>query len=398
MISGANPYNANRGVGALAYSAVHLVGDLFARRGQPVEIVLANREFGAHRKDTIRMAGREYSVTNIFPVDLFGVLKIARSFLSGGGFRSLRTFAGCDYVLDIGAGDSFSDIYGRERFRDIDNRHRMARLFSKKEMFLPQTVGPFSDPGIRRRAVRSLEYASMVLARDRQSYDYVRANTAQKEVYESIDVAFFMPFERREFDAGSLHVGLNVSALLWNGGYTRDNQFGLAADYRRVVRELIAGFLGRGNVTLHLVPHVVLPHPDVENDYKVSQELMAEFNDPRLVLAPFFGDPVEAKGYIAGLDFFCGARMHACIAAFSSGIAVCPMAYSRKFNGLFADTLDYAAMADMTAQATGEVVRTVADAFENRDALEQVITRRIETTVREKGRLLEDKFVEFFGL
>ena len=42
---------------------------------------------------------------------------------------------------------------------------------------------------------------------------------------------------------------------------------------------------------------------------------------PGTVLAPRFSTPSEAKTYIAGLDFFMGARMHACIAAFSSGVA-----------------------------------------------------------------------------
>ena len=37
--------------------------------------------------------------------------------------------------------------------------------------------------------------------------------------------------------------------------------------------------------------------------------------------------------------------MHACIAAFSAGVPVVPMAYSRKFNGLFG-TLGYKRVAD----------------------------------------------------
>ena len=62
---------------------------------------------------------------------------------------------------------------------------------------------------------------------------------------------------------------------------------------------------------------------------------------PRAIVAPAFRTPVEAKSYIAGMDFFAGARMHACIAAVSSGVPVYPLAYSRKFNGLFVETLGY---------------------------------------------------------
>jgi polysaccharide pyruvyl transferase WcaK-like protein len=53
-----------------------------------------------------------------------------------------------------------------------------------------------------------------------------------------------------------------------------------------------------------------------------------------------FKSPQEAKSYISGLDFLVAGRMHACIAAFSTGTPVVPIAYSRKFTGLFG-TLDY---------------------------------------------------------
>src|SRR3546814_5142573 len=43
---------------------------------------------------------------------------------------------------------------------------------------------------------------------------------------------------------------------------------------------------------------------------------------------------------MSSLDYLVAGRMHACIAAFSSGTPVMPVAYSRKFSGLFG-TLGY---------------------------------------------------------
>jgi polysaccharide pyruvyl transferase WcaK-like protein len=54
-----------------------------------------------------------------------------------------------------------------------------------------------------------------------------------------------------------------------------------------------------------------------------------------VIRVPDFPDPSEVKSYISGLDFLIAGRMHACIAAFSSGTPVVPVAYSRKFTGLF---------------------------------------------------------------
>jgi polysaccharide pyruvyl transferase WcaK-like protein len=91
---------------------------------------------------------------------------------------------------------------------------------------------------------------------------------------------------------------------------------------------------------------------------------------PHVILAPRFTSPSEAKTYIAGMDFFMGARMHACIAAFSSGVPVIPMAYSRKFEGLFG-SLGYPHVVDCTTEQNAQILEKIAVAFGQRSALEQ---------------------------
>ena len=85
-------------------------------------------------------------------------------------------------------------------------------------------------------------------------------------------------------------------------------------------------------------------------------------------VAPAFTSPSEAKSYIAGLDFFMGARMHACIAAFSSGVPVVPMAYSRKFAGLFG-SLGYDHTVDCTSEAPEAILERIFAAYEKRRTL-----------------------------
>jgi len=162
-----------------------------------------------------------------------------------------------------------------------------------------------------------------------------------------------------------VRVGLNVSGLLMNGGYSRDNMFGLTLDYPALMRGLVAAFLARG-AEVHLVPHVLTARGDVEDDLTAAQTLAAEF--PAAVVAPAFAHPSEAKGYIAGMDFFAGARMHACIAAFSSGVPVVPMAYSRKFEGLFG-TLGYPHTVDCTRQEGAAIHARILAAFDDRETL-----------------------------
>ena len=150
------------------------------------------------------------------------------------------------------------------------------------------------------------------------------------------------------------------------GGYTKANQFGLALDYRQTVMDLVDYFESKSGVKVVLVPHVVAVSCKEEDDLRASQEVLKL--RPNVEIAGPFVSAIAAKSFISGLDFFVGGRMHACIGAFSAGVPVVPMAYSRKFTGLF-NTLGYAHVADCTKQSAEEVLAKVRTCFESRGTL-----------------------------
>jgi polysaccharide pyruvyl transferase WcaK-like protein len=239
----------------------------------------------------------------------------------------------------------------------------------------PQTIGPFHKSWSRFLARLSMRLCSVVATRDALSTAAAREIGVTRPIIEASDVALRLPYDLpapRTSD-GPVKVGLNVSGLLMSGGYTGKNEFGLAADYPGLVRNIIRHFQAHpDNCEIHLVPHVIVRSGrlSMEDDYRACEALAHEFPDLRL--APAFGSPSEAKTYIAGLDFFMGARMHACIAAFSSGVPVVPMAYSRKFAGLFG-SLGYDRTVDCTTDSAQIILDRIAEAYETRDALAEVM-------------------------
>lgn len=90
--------------------------------------------------------------------------------------------------------------------------------------------------------------------------------------------------------------------------------------------------------------------------------------------------------------------MHSTIAAFSSEVPVFPMAYSRKFNGLFADTLQYPYMADMKTQSNAEILANIKQCYGQRKDLKEMEHQRMHTTVKERREIMETKLCEFFGI
>ena len=393
-VTGVNHLSGNRGVGALAISTFYLLKKSADELGREVNITAIGPNFGKSKLD---IGGKVIEVSNIMAVSVFSFKNILRLFTNPKLLLSLKEYLKLDIILCMGEGDSFSDIYGKNRFNSINDQHKMARLLRKNYVLLPQTIGPFKDERIAKKAKRSIEKSRLVLVRDRLSLDYVKAHTKQRNVKELIDVAFFMPFTKKKFKNEKVNVGLNISSLMWHGGYTKTNQFGFRVDYQQLVRQIIDYFISQADVQLHLVPHVVGDLSHVENDYEVCRNIQDELDTEKITLAPFFLDPIDAKNYISGLDFFAGARMHACIAAFSSEVPVYPIAYSRKFNGLFIDTLSYPYMGDIINQSEKDIMEGLKYAFEKKSELKGAVEQSMDDIVSFKYEMIMAEFKLIIG-
>ncbi|MGR3371534.1 MAG: polysaccharide pyruvyl transferase family protein [Pseudooceanicola nanhaiensis] len=372
----------NLGVGALTVAEIEILNEIGREIGREIEITIA--EWKDHRDPYV-------SGPNIKVVDMDRQMMLAPT-----GYFALARRA--DMVIDIGAGDSFADIYGTKRLRRMFWLKALTHLAGTPLVMGPQTIGPFTKSWSKRMARWTMKRSALVVTRDRLSTDAAN-RMGIRDVIEASDVAIRLPFDPpppRE-PGGPVKVGINVSGLLMNGGYTRQNQFGLAMDYPALMRVLIRHFLDHpAGCEVHLVPHVVSLDPKrthMEDDTTANTLLSKEF--PEVVVAPRFVTPSEAKSYIAGLDFFMGARMHACIAAFSTGVPVVPMAYSRKFQGLFG-TLGFGRTVDCLSETTETVAEKIIRAFEERDLLLKEIEKSNAKGL-EKLEVYRDKLAELLA-
>ncbi|MGN3975251.1 polysaccharide pyruvyl transferase family protein [Tsuneonella sp. SYSU-LHT278] len=291
-----------------------------------------------------------------------------------------------DLAVDIGEGDSWTDIYGPRRFAFHFGTKVAALALRKPLVLAPQTIGPFASTVRRRMAFAVMNGARAVFTRDSLSTGYLRTHGLRAETAEYMDVAFRLPFTARSRGAGDrVQVGLNVSGLLYNGGYTGANELGVTLDYPDYSRRLIEALLAQG-ADIHLIAHVTAEGGN-DDDRSVLPELVARY--PALKIAPEFRSASSAKSFMSGMDFVVAGRMHACIGAFSAGVPVVPVAYSRKFNGLF-DTLRYPHYVDGKAMDTQAALAATLRAFAERTRLEADITHGLEIA-RDRLAAYEDR-------
>lgn len=276
-----------------------------------------------------------------------------------------------DYVLDIGAGDSFADIYPDKRFAYIMATKALAIVRGVPMILSPQTIGPFSRQPHSRAAAWACTRAEAVFARDPLSMAALKTLAPKARAFQAVDVAFALPYDAQPKSTTRPRIGINVSGLLFSGGYTGKNEFGIEVDYAALTRGLVAALLARGDVEVLLFGHVNSPLPN-DDDGVAVEALAREF--PAATKVAAFASPSAAKSFISGLDFVVGARMHATIAAYSSGVPVVPISYSRKFEGLFGG-LGYGWMVPVRGLTTEAAIAYVLDAFERRAELAADIAR-----------------------
>lgn len=312
-----------------------------------------------------------------------------------------RAIAEADLVGDVRGGDSFSDIYGMRRFVRGFLMAWSVILVRGSLVQFPQTFGPFRSPLARWMAGYILRRSSVILARDMASLKLAgELAGSQERVLLSPDVAFCLepapvaeveldPPPARAADRGrsaasaqlgaSGALGLNVNALMYHGGYTRDNMFGLRLDYASFLPALVEALLREHRGEIWLVPHNFAPAGSVESDPDVCRRLRDELPAglcPRVRIVARSYDQHEIKTVIGQCHFFVGSRMHACIAALSQGVPCVGVAYSGKFAGVFQTVGMEEWVVDGREATAGESVLRVLDLYRRRDEVRDVLRRR----------------------
>lgn len=275
----------------------------------------------------------------------------------------------CDIIFDIGEGDSYADIYGIARLLKLTYTKNISLNQGIPTVICPQTIGPFNTKIGSAIAKKTLsKNGCEIITRDNLSTKELQS-IGIKYNSESIDVAFTLDYDKKIYSHiknKEKIIGINISGLLYHGGYTRKNQFKLTANYKELMHSLINHLLKSERTEIHLIPHVVSINNPIEDDYAVSVDIAKNFE--RVKISPRFTSPSEAKSYISNCDLFIGARMHSTIAAVSSGVACIPLAYSRKFAGLF-QSINYNNVIDLRENSSEEIIKQIINASHSIDAI-----------------------------
>lgn len=289
-----------------------------------------------------------------------------------------------EVVLEVG-GDNYSLHFNRyPPYPVVDIDHYIMARYHLPIVIWGASIGPFDAmPHVARKMLAHLRRVSAITVRETVTLDYLRKNDVQSNVHLVADPAFLMEPSVPEdweaiasFAAGA--IGVNVSPLL--APYVTNGEMSAWVDLcARVVVSVVKEF----NSRVLLIPHVTLPEA---SDYRLMAKVVARVygsgctrDDVRLLEDKY--SAAELAFIIGQLAAFVGARMHATIAALSSGVPTVGLAYSPKSIGVFRDVYgndDYCIHA--------------------RDIAPETVTERVRHLLRENAQIRELLLSKLSGL
>ncbi|MDB5387588.1 MAG: colanic acid biosynthesis protein, partial [Planctomycetaceae bacterium] len=407
----ASPDTGNRGVTALCHSV------LWHLNSRDVEQITVFDHGLGLRNDTVDFGTKQ------IPIKLCGAVHSRRyyrpeclwnirfSTWARGAFNpAAQAIRHADAVLDVSAGDSFTDLYGPHRFQTIVMPKMIALDAGRPLILLPQTYGPFRSDKARATASRIIRQSKMAWARDTDSFAALRellGNYFDPLRHRcGVDMAFalpalmprnlprqlanwFSPLERNEHEV----VGFNISGLIYNQPESAAAQFGLKANYPELVLSFLNWLLKTTSVRVVLIPHVMAPQGHPESDYDAACHVLAqlapEYRDRVAICSPDYS-PSELKWVIAQTQWFTGTRMHSTIAALSSGVPTASASYSLKTRGVYESCGHDHQVFELRHLETRQMLDAMQGSFLRREEDRLLLASRIPSVVQRARQQLDD--------
>ena len=219
------------------------------------------------------------------------------------------------------------DIYCYEDYRKFIRLHRQIVKRGCQSVLLGCSLSEnlFHDPEF----ISDMQSYSYISARESLTYEMLK-KAGLKHIGLTPDSAFTLESERLPLPEGFQEgntIGINFSPLVIGKESVKG---AVMENFVHLVRYI----LDTTDCSVALIPHVVWEGND---DRTALKELYDTINCPERVV--MIGDHTctQLKGFISRCRFFIGARTHATIAAYSTGVPTLVLGYSVKSRGIATD-------------------------------------------------------------
>jgi len=240
-----------------------------------------------------------------------------------------------DVVLSIG-GDRYNLWPGGGYNRELIPFGEAVLGKGKKLVLWAASVGPFeANPRAEKRFRRHLSRMHLITAREERTIDYLATLGVDCPVVRCADPAFAVtgPLETVHRGDRSARIGVNLSPLSLLFQDDPGDRQALQRSHAHLLEELVR----RLRAEIYLLPHVIIPGKDEDDDLGYLRSIMAMMDESareHTVLLDNAGGFMGTKQALVQCDVVLAARMHCAINALATAIPTILISYSPKSVGM----------------------------------------------------------------
>lgn len=256
---------------------------------------------------------------------------------------SFRDYLEADLVVDL-SGDTITGDYGNVAVLESVYAICLGVFFKKPTVMLAQSLGPFAQDRVRKKALGVLNRCQAVVLRDQASIDFFLDHGGNADIVHCVpDTAFALdpvPLEearrrvRAEEDLSlpDAYIAINVSieTLHRVPGKTLEER---EARYKDLFLSIVQEAAERNRAVV-LVPHVVWERRDDREAARILAEACRARGYTGVYNLQADYNCKELKAVIGNAECLIASRMHAMVAAVSMGVPVLGLSYSHKYDGV----------------------------------------------------------------
>ena len=252
--------------------------------------------------------------------------------------RSLHRYG--DVVLSVG-GDNYAMV-GDQPGPLLDGLRQLGdETIRQRKTFViwGASVGPFDrNPRIEQEILRHLNDISLIMVRERRSYQYLQNLGCRAPLALAADPAFVVQASQSNIAESFLSkrtenwaINLSPLCIAHAAGFETPSYSNKKTELFNSIKKVML----HRDVRLILVPHVVNSNEIENDDYRFLNELKIFLGDEeRCVLLPPDLGFQNTKSVISKCDIAVAARMHFGVSAVSAGVPTLFIRYSIKSIGM----------------------------------------------------------------
>lgn len=340
----------------------------------PIEGVEYIQTFGGQRE---KLKSPRYLASSLLQAVIWTFEAVRFRYFGKTFLPDLRKIAESDLFVSTD-GDVLGEDYGLPPYAWRLYYLTLGSILRKPVVIYAEGLGPFRSRAAKMLSKWFFSRCSYISVRDEQSKLNLRSIGITRDVDVVADSAFLLKQDFQGIPAASASdkplFGIAVSKLATEYGFGHGAGVDAYSAFLTFTAEIIDWLIEDYKANVILMPHVVQVN---RNDFKTAQDIRDQVKrkDAVEIIGSEF-NASQLKAFISRCDLLIASRMHAAIAALSSGVPVIGIGYSHKMKGVLS-LMDYSYVIDIKT-LDRDLKPLIADIMKNKENIKKSLIAKRE--------------------